>query len=120
MMLPILRSLSVAPGSYFFSACAVPAMAVASSPASTVVMAWLKTRWRIIVLPDVLAEAQPPLSRGSSLSRRAECTLSMHDRCEVASDGLAAIFRRTEGALSGSALREREQGLSNAVRAKRA
>jgi hypothetical protein len=33
-------------------------MAVASSPASTVVMAWLKTRWRIIVLPDVLAEAQ--------------------------------------------------------------
>jgi AraC family transcriptional regulator len=27
----------------------------------------------------------------------------MHDRGEVASDGLAAIFRRTEGALSGSA-----------------
>jgi hypothetical protein len=44
----------------------------------------------------------------------------MHDRGEVASDGLAAIFRRTEGTLSGSALREREQGLSNAASAKRA
>jgi hypothetical protein len=34
MMLPILISVSVAPGSYFFWACAVEAIAVASSVAS--------------------------------------------------------------------------------------
>src|SRR5690349_9783348 len=58
MMLPTLISVSVAPGSYFFCACAVPASAVASSAASAIfVRLFLASSWtrsRIIVLPDVL------------------------------------------------------------------
>src|SRR5436190_21299044 len=57
MMLPILISVSVAPGSYFFWALAVVATATASSPASATDVAWFKVRLCIIVLPDVLAEA---------------------------------------------------------------
>jgi hypothetical protein len=41
MMLPILISVSVAPGSYFFWALAVPATATASSPASATDLAVL-------------------------------------------------------------------------------
>src|ERR1700704_3356146 len=58
MILPILISVSVAPGSYFFCAWAAPATATARSPASAADLAWLKIRYCIIVLPDVLAEAQ--------------------------------------------------------------
>src|SRR5437773_1344601 len=57
MMLPILISVSVAPGSYFFCALAVLATATASSPANATDVAWLKIRSCIIVLPDVLAGA---------------------------------------------------------------
>src|ERR1700676_3553922 len=98
MMLPILISVSVAPGSYFFCALAVLAAATARSPASAIVLAWLKTRCGIIVLPDVLAEAQAVFV-GSLVSRRIECGLSMHDCGGVASDGSAAIFRRAEEAV---------------------
>jgi hypothetical protein len=59
-------------------------------------LAWLKTRWCIIVLPDVLTEAQAASLWGSSLSKRTECRLSMHDRGDVASDGCDAIFRVVE------------------------
>src|ERR1700721_4576922 len=98
MMLPILISVSVAPGSYFFCAWAVLATATATSPASSIDLAWLKTRWCIIVLPDVLTEAQAASLWGSSLSRRTECGFSMHDRAGVASEGFAAIFRKAEEA----------------------
>jgi hypothetical protein len=47
----------------------------------------------IIVLPDVLAEAQAVLS-GRFLSHRTECEASMHSWVEVAS--FAAIFREAE------------------------
>ena len=61
-MLPILISVSVAPGSYFFCALAALAKDAASKHCKAkrlaVILAWLKTRWCIIVLPDVLAEAQ--------------------------------------------------------------
>src|SRR5580692_9163295 len=79
MMLPILISVSVAPGSYFFCALAVQASATARSPARPKDLAWLKTEWRIIVLPDVLAEVQAVFLRGSLMSRRlnarAVCTI---------------------------------------------
>src|ERR1700719_1101447 len=64
MILPILISASVAPGSYLFCALAALARDAATSTASAADLAWLKTLiWlkavgRIIVLPDVLAEAQ--------------------------------------------------------------
>src|SRR5258708_30483088 len=62
MMLPTLISVSVAPGSYFFCACAVPAPAVTSSAAKAIFfrfffrffLASSMTRSCIIVLPDVL------------------------------------------------------------------
>src|ERR1700730_1595386 len=98
MMLPILISVSVAPGSYLFCASAVLATATASTAARHKDLAWLKTRWCIIVLPDVLTEAQAASLWGSSLSRRTECGFSMHDRGSVASDGFAAIFRKAEEA----------------------
>src|SRR5258708_9768852 len=98
MMLPILISVSVAPGSYRFCAWALLASATARTPTRLKDLAWLKTRWCIIVLPDVVAEAQAASLWGSSLSRRTECAFSMHDRGYVASNGFAAIFRGAEGA----------------------
>jgi len=78
---------------------------------------------RIIVLPDVLAEAQAVFLRGSLVSRRIECRRSMHDWDGLASDALVGIFRIAEegAAAPGSGLpqRERAQGLSNGARAKR-
>src|ERR1700751_444849 len=53
MILPILISVSVAPGSYFFSACALPARAIASSPASMSLLTWLKSKSCITVPPGV-------------------------------------------------------------------
>src|SRR3954462_13441680 len=81
MILPILISASVAPGSYFFCALAGLATAHARSPASAKDLAWLKTRWCIIVLPDVLAEAQASLCgaawRALGLNAGAVCTIEM-------------------------------------------
>src|ERR1700726_4387068 len=96
MMLPILISVSVAPGSYFFCAWAVLATATATSPASSIDLAWLKTRWCIIVLPDVLAEAQAVFVGAALVSRRIECEGSMHDWGGVASNRSAAMFRRAK------------------------
>src|SRR5450432_1613948 len=94
MMLPTLISVSVAPGSYFFCALAVVAIAKARSPASASDLTFLlKTPVCIIVLPDVLAEAQAVFLSGCFLSRRIECGASMHDWQVVAS---AAIFRTAE------------------------
>jgi hypothetical protein len=59
-------------------------------------LAWSKTWWCIIVLPDVLAEAQAVFLMGSFLSRRIECSRSMHDWFDVASDAFAVKFRRAE------------------------
>src|SRR6202790_5469984 len=98
MMLPILISVSVAPGSYFFCAAAVLATATATSPASSIDLAWLKTRWCIIVLPDVPAEAQAVFVGAALVSRRVECGVSMHDWGGVASDRAASMFRRAEQA----------------------
>jgi hypothetical protein len=64
MMLPILISVSVAPGSYFFCAWAALATATARSPASHKDLAWLKTRLCIFVLPDVLADGSGSLLNG--------------------------------------------------------
>src|SRR6201982_1549617 len=51
MMLPILISVSVAQGSNFFSACAAPARAVTSAPASINLLTWLKSWSCITILP---------------------------------------------------------------------
>ncbi|WP_167558560.1 hypothetical protein [Bradyrhizobium canariense] len=59
-------------------------------------LAELETWWCIIVLPDVLAEAQAVFLAGSFLSRRIECEASMHDWFDVASDAFAVNFRRAE------------------------
>src|SRR6266550_2443369 len=108
MILPTLISVSVAPGSYFFCAPAVLATDTARSPASAADLTWLKTRWCIIVLPDVLAEAQAVLLWGSLMSRRMECRRSMHDWGDVASDAFAAIFRTAEETNApGSSFKER-------------
>jgi hypothetical protein len=56
----------------------------------------LKTWVRIIVLPDVLAEAQAVFLRGSLVSRRIECGRSMHDWDGLASHALVGIFRKAE------------------------
>jgi hypothetical protein len=56
----------------------------------------LKTWVRIIVLPDVLAEAQAVFLRGSLVSRRIECERSMHDWDGLASHALVGIFRKAE------------------------
>src|SRR6516162_6103654 len=53
MMLPILISVSVAPGSYLFCACAPLASVAASSAASAAVVTLLKLGLCIVVLPDV-------------------------------------------------------------------
>jgi hypothetical protein len=63
----------------------------------------------IIVLPDVLAEAQAILM-GRLLSHRIECRRSMHSWAGVASNAFAAIFREAELAF--------EQARSNEARAK--
>src|ERR1700726_3874828 len=110
MMLPILISVSVAPGSYFFCASAVVATATATSPASSIDLAWLKTRWCIIVLPDVLAEAQAVFVGAALVSRRIECGLSMHDWGGVASDRTTAMFRRAEQAAAGSRFHKAADG----------
>jgi hypothetical protein len=56
---------------------------------------------RIIVLPDVLAEAQAVFLRGSLVSRRIERRRSMHDWDRVASNAFVGIFRTAEdGAVS--------------------
>src|SRR6476660_5584976 len=71
MMLPILISESVAPGSYFFCAFAAPVSATASSPAIAADWTWLKSWWCIIVLPDVKAAALAVLIFGQlGVSRR--------------------------------------------------
>src|ERR1700678_4049879 len=103
MILPILISVSVAPGSYFFCALAALARDAATSTASAADLAWRKILrfktlrfeiWaRIIVLPDVLAEARAVSWVGQLVSRRIECRRSMHDRDEVASGAVADIFR---------------------------
>src|SRR5436190_23091894 len=121
MMLPILISVSVAPGSYFFWALALLATATTSSPASATDVAWFKTRWCIIVLPDVLAEAHAVFIVRSLVSRRIECSKrSMHDWVEVASQAFAAIlaanFRPAEPALGFAS---RQQRRSNEARDKR-
>src|ERR1700727_3112284 len=114
MMLPILISVSVTPGSYFFCASAALATATARTPASKADLAWLRTWWGIIVLPDVLAEARA-VSGGSLVSRRIECAPTMHARGDVASDGVAAIFRAAEQGACGSRSGRPDpaQGLSN-------
>src|SRR3954468_5308538 len=81
MMLPTLISVSVAPGSYFF--CALAALATASAKSATATdLACLKTRWRIIVLPDLLAEGSGSLWNGqhgepSDRMRRSVCTIEV-------------------------------------------
>src|SRR6267142_4328735 len=107
MMLPILISVSVAPGSYFFCALAALATDATRSPASAMVLAWLKTRWCIIVLPDVLAEAQAVLSLGCSdraigLNAGAVCTIGMTLPAKAARLFAVAIFRGTEDGVIGS------------------
>src|SRR5215210_7300696 len=82
MMLPTFISVSVAPGSYFFWALAALATASASSPASATDLAWLKTWWCIIVLPDVLAEGSGSLwneqrCEPSDRMRRSVCTIEV-------------------------------------------
>src|SRR5580704_14479647 len=96
MILPILISVSVAPGSYFFCAWAAVATAIVRSPARLMDLAWLKTWLCIIVLPDVLAEGSGGLMWGSLASRRMQCDGSMHEWGDVASDGCAGIFRTAE------------------------
>src|SRR4051794_23184820 len=83
MMLPILISVSVAPGSYFFCALAALATATAKNPANARYVAWLKTRWCIIVLPDVLADGSCSLNFWGSLGepsdqcRKTVCTIGI-------------------------------------------
>src|SRR5665647_2485851 len=82
MMLPILISVSVAPGSYFFCALAALVTATARSPAIAIDLAWLKTRVCIIVLPDVLADGSGSLLTGSldravGLNARSVCTIAV-------------------------------------------
>src|ERR1700689_2209242 len=123
MMLPILISVSVAPGSYFFCALALLASATARSPARLMDLAWLKTECCIIVLPDVLAAAQsflwaarcgqpgepsdrmrPQYARlGRRCQRRPGCYFPWHGRCFGLTRADFGVFEN----------REREQGLSN-------
>src|ERR1700730_12074807 len=118
MMLPTLISVSVAPGSYFFWACAVVAAAIATSPASAIVLAWLKTRWCITVLPDVLADGSCSLDYGAALVDPSD---RMHlqyarfaSRCQ---QRLCCYFSATRKG-PGSCIDE--QGRSNAATAGRA
>jgi hypothetical protein len=57
--------------------------------------------------------------RAASLSRRIECARRMHDWDTVASKAFAAIFRGEVPASGSGFASERQQGLSNAARAKR-
>ena|SRR6478752_2466455 len=105
MMLPILISVSVAPGSYFFWALAELARAVANSPASAAEVAKdlaidltrLKAWQCIIVLPDVLAAARAVFVVGQlgepsdSMQER-----SMHDWDYVTSAAFGGNFRTME------------------------
>src|SRR4051794_19772745 len=88
MMLPILISVSVAPGSYFFWALALLATATASSPANAADVTWLKTRMCIEVLPD-----RGSCSLCCGAAWRAFGTSSMHHWVAVASKAFAAILR---------------------------
>src|SRR5882757_5564781 len=115
MMLPILISVSVAPGSYFFWALAVLAIATASSPANATDMAWFKIRWCIFVLPDVLAEAHAvfivrPLGEPSDRMQHTQYARS-GSCCQP--DGCRFYCRQfpRSGTMHGSSLRE--QRLSN-------
>src|SRR5215470_11853867 len=96
MMLPILISVSVAPGLYFFCACAVPANAVTSNAASMIgfagVLTPFKRRSRIVVLPDVLAAAQLLGVGQHASSHRIECGISMHECAHVISNGVCCHF----------------------------
>src|SRR5581483_2793669 len=94
MMLPILISVAVAPGSYFLvCASALPASAVASSAANTtfpgIPLRSLGTRACIVVLPEATTRFCP----GSVPSRRTECAISMHDWNRVGSN---CFFRGAE------------------------
>src|SRR5271154_1990855 len=124
MMLPILISVSVAPGSYFFCALAVPASVMARSPARLMDLAWLQTECCIIVLPDVLAAAQSfcgqlgePSDRMRSqyarlerrCQRRPGCYFPWRGRCLVVTAAGLPVFESTE----------QEQGLSNEALASR-
>src|SRR6516164_263984 len=80
MMLPILISVSVAPGSYLFCACALLASVAASSAASAIIL--LKLGPCIVVLPDVFPTVAAVLISGQL------CQLS--DQC-------AAEYARTGG-----------------------
>src|SRR4051812_24381754 len=90
MILPILTSVSVAPGSYFFCADALLASAVASKVAIAMDLAWLKALLGIVVLPDVWADGSNSLVEGCFDEPSDQCHLSMHDRGVVTSDGIAA------------------------------
>src|SRR3954454_13345516 len=68
MMLPILISVSVAPGSYFFCAEAPLASAVAIKAAIAMDVAWPKALLCIVVLPDVLADGSNSLVRAALMS----------------------------------------------------
>src|SRR5579864_2913003 len=108
MMLPILISVSVAPGSYFFCACALPAIAIASSEASATDLAKLKTWLCIIVLPELRADGLGGHLSAALPSRRIDavsvCLNHPHCGCrkfEVpalrAAAACPAIFRQAEG-----------------------
>src|SRR5581483_9772755 len=102
-MLPILISVLVAPGSYFFCAWAVVTSAPAMMAASAIFLASLKTRSCIIVLPDAAAQFV-----GLS-SRRTECAFSMHDWDRLASNRFAAIFRNAGSRSARTVKRERRE-----------
>jgi hypothetical protein len=114
MMLPILISVSVAPGSYFFWAVAELATATANSPASAADVAKdlavdlatgltrLKAWQCIIVLPEVLAAAHAVFIVGQlgepsdSMQER-----SMHDWDYVTSAAFGRNFRTMEQTQDG-------------------
>src|SRR2546421_10274161 len=119
MMLPILISASVAPGSYFFCALAVPASAIASSPANAMEAVWFKTRWCIIVLPDVSCRGSDRLMEQLGEPRIMRNQYARLDWCWQQRLGARFSAERNNLRVFG-AKGERPQGLSNRARAKRA
>ena len=99
-MLPILISVSVAPGSYFFCALAALATAIASRPARPQLFGVAQDDGGASLSSlNVLERAGPwahAVFLGSLLSRRIECARSMHDWGAVASGAFGRKFRGAE------------------------
>src|ERR1700722_12901439 len=99
MILPILISVSVAPGSYRFCAAAGPVAAPARNPASTANWAERMISVRTIVLPDAESDRWSEAQSSYGASWRAlgsNAPQSMHDWKGVASHAFVGIVRRAE------------------------